>query len=56
MGIITFQLLYYPYNLSGIFGIGLCLGLGGFQAMMGISSEHNCTKKNKNKLFSTVLG
>ena len=47
--------LYHPCNLSGCFGIGPCWSLGCFQAIIDISSEHNCRKNNNIKLFSTVL-
>ena len=44
----------YPCNLLGLC-IGPYLDLGIFQAIIYISSEHNVSKNNKNKLFSTVF-
>ena len=56
MGVKTLQPLYHgPCNLSGCFAIGPCWSLDWYQAIIDISSEHNCRKNNNIKLFSTVL-
>ena len=39
----------------GCFCVGPCWDLGMFQDIVYISSEHNVSKNNQNKLFSTVL-
>ena len=45
-----------PVTSRGCFGVGLCLVLGMFQAIIYISSKRNVSKNNKNKLFPTILG
>ena len=44
-----------PVTSLGYFDVGPCWDLGMFQAIIYISSEHNVSKNNKDKLFSTVL-
>ena len=44
-----------PVTSRRCFGVGLCLVLGMFQAIIYISSERNVSKNNKNKLFPPIL-
>ena len=44
-----------PATSRGCSRIGPCWDLGMIRAIIYISSEHNVSKNNKNKLFSTVL-
>ena len=44
-----------PVTSQGCFSVGLCWDLGMLLAMIDITSEHNVSKNNKNKLFSAVL-